>query len=542
MILDLTNLKKNQQIELDKIFHNCKKKVENLIYKILKKEKKEFIFSNLVSRNPEENNLYYKLSVLKLIDYYKKKGKIHKVILQDFHFKEFLKKKFKNVEFISLERKKNKILRNLVNFFKNFIFLFKLFYFRSNERKNKVLKKKKIILLDIFIIKSMFKGDIYNDRYYGNFLNNHRKEEIFFLPIFFNNSLTKKNLSKLKKKTNFILHSDFLTIRDFFSILVSFFRINFLKEKNILFGKYNIEELVKNELSEKRYSHALLNAIITFHFFKSLKTKKVGLNLTIDWFENQIVDKSFNYCVAKFFPQVKSKGYMGINADLNVNNFLIPSALEKKFKLCPKEIFLINNHNKKFFKKVYNSSNIKIAPAFRNQKIFRYLKLKKKKSNKFKVLVIFTASYLDSVNLINDINNLSENLKRKATFILRFHNYSNTSELLKKIDISVNYKVENFKSIYKLIIDSDCILCRPGTTYYEAKIFQIPLILTRRIYGILPANKKRLVKDGFCFDKSEIEKRLQFLIKKRLHKNVKKKLAGIYFNTVSANKTNNLLK
>ena len=106
MILDLTNLKKNQQIELDKIFHNCKKKVENLIYKILKKEKKEFIFSNLVSRNPEENNLYYKLSVLKLIDYYKKKGKIHKVILQDFHFKEFLKKKFKNVEFISLERKK----------------------------------------------------------------------------------------------------------------------------------------------------------------------------------------------------------------------------------------------------------------------------------------------------------------------------------------------------------------------------------------------------------------------------------------------------
>ena len=45
MILDFTNLNKDQQIELDKIFHNYKKKIENLIYKILKSEKKKLFFS-----------------------------------------------------------------------------------------------------------------------------------------------------------------------------------------------------------------------------------------------------------------------------------------------------------------------------------------------------------------------------------------------------------------------------------------------------------------------------------------------------------------
>ncbi len=117
MILDLTNLKKTQQIKLDKIYHNCNKEIENLIYKILYKEKKKIIFSNLISRNPEENNLYYKLSVLKLIEFYIKKKKIKKVILKDFYFKEFLKEKFKNIEFVSLEKKKIHNFKKYIKFF-----------------------------------------------------------------------------------------------------------------------------------------------------------------------------------------------------------------------------------------------------------------------------------------------------------------------------------------------------------------------------------------------------------------------------------------
>ncbi len=540
MILDFTNLNKNQQIKLDKIFFNYKKKIEKLIYKILGSEKKEIIFSNLIARNPEENNLYYKLSVLKLIEFYFKKKKITKVIIKDFYFKKYLEKKFKSIKFISVEKRKYIFLRNILNFSKNFYHLIKLFFYKDENRKIKILKEKKVILLDIFMIRSMFDSKVFEDRYYGELLKKDNPE-IFLLPIFFNDSLSKINLSRLNNKVNYILHSDFLNIRDFFLIFLSFLKVNFLKEKKIFFEGFDISRLILNEISEKRYSHALLTSVINFYLFKKLKNTKINLYSGIDWFENQIVDKSFNYCISKFFPEIKLKGYLGINADLSVNNFLIPSIQEKKLGLSPKEIYLINNDNKKFFHKVFKKSHIKIAPAFRNQQIFSYLKLRKKLSKKFKLLVIFTASHLDSIKLINNLNNMSKELKKKIEFILRFHNYSKTAELIKKIDKSINYSIENSKSIYELIINTDCVLCRPGTTYYEAKIFQTPLILTRRIYGILPVNKKKLISDGFCFDQFDIEKRLKYLIKKKIKKKIKNKLASIYFTPNSDNKTKNFL-
>ncbi len=65
MILDLTNLNKEQQHELDKIYNKHKSSIEKVLFNCIKKEKNFFlIFSCLVSRNPEENNLYYKISII----------------------------------------------------------------------------------------------------------------------------------------------------------------------------------------------------------------------------------------------------------------------------------------------------------------------------------------------------------------------------------------------------------------------------------------------------------------------------------------------
>ena len=110
------------------------------------------------------------------------------------------------------------------------------------------------------------------------------------------------------------------------------------------------------------------------------------------------------------------KGYLGTNADLRVNKFLVPSKLEKKFNLIPSKMFIINNYNKKFFNKIYLKKNIKIAPAYRNQHLYKYLKFKPKNSRKFTILVIFTASHEDSIQIINIINNLPIKLLKKISF------------------------------------------------------------------------------------------------------------------------------
>ena len=391
------------------------------------------------------------------------------------------------------------------------------------------------------MIKSMFRNNEFKDRYYGDLLQKRFKKEIFLLPIFFNNSLNQKNLKFLDKKNQFILYSDFFNFKDYLKIFSSIINLNFYSVNKIFFDKHDVSEIINHEMQRTRFNHSILISILNFHLFKNLKNKNAKINSGINWFENQVVDKSFNFCFKKFFPKSLLKGYMGINADLSVNHFLVPSKLEKKFNLIPSIMFLINNKNKKFFKKIYSTKNIKIAPAYRNQHIYKYLNSKPSKIKKINVLVIFTASHEDSIQIINIINNLPIHLLNKISFTLRFHNFSKVKSLKNLINNSVNYRLDNYQPIYKLLIDSRCVLCRPGTTYYEAKIFQTPLILTRRIYSILPINKKNLINDGFCSNDKDIEKRLEYLSNINFTKKTKKKLAKIFFNIDTPKKTKNFL-
>lgn len=542
MVLDFNNLTIEEQNKFDEIFHKNFNDIEKLLYKIIrKKSKRKFHFSNFTSRNPEENNLYYKLSILKLVEYYYKKKNLSKVILNDHLILNFLKKRFSKISFVSTNKKVKITSENILSFLKNIFFISKLFLLGNQNRMKNFLRKKNIILVDIFMIKSMFRNNEFKDRYYGNLFRKRTKQEIFFLPVFFNNSLNKKNLKFLGNKNQFILYSDFFKLKDYFEIFFSIIKFNFYSVNNIFFGKYDVSEIINNEIKKTRFSHSILISILNFQLFKNLKNKNANINSGINWFENQVVDKSFNFCFKKFFPNALLKGYLGINADLRVNKFLVPSKLEKKFNLIPSKMFIINNHNKKFFNKIYPKKNIKIAPAYRNQHIYKYLNSKPKNSKKFTVLVIFTASHEDSIQIINIINNLPIKLLKKISFTLRFHNFSKVQNLKSLIKEYVNYRINNYQPIYKLLIDSSCVLCRPGTTYYEAKIFQTPLILTRRIYSIMPINKKDLKNDGFCFGEKDIEKRIEYLINNTFTKKTKRELANFFFNIDTPEKTKNFL-
>ena len=94
MVLDFNNLTAEEQNKFDEIFHKNFNNIEKLLYEIIrKKSKRKFHFSNFASRNPEENNLYYKFSILKLVEYYHKKKNLSKVILNDHIISDFFKKK-----------------------------------------------------------------------------------------------------------------------------------------------------------------------------------------------------------------------------------------------------------------------------------------------------------------------------------------------------------------------------------------------------------------------------------------------------------------
>ena len=76
----------------------------------------------------------------------------------------------------------------------------------------------------------------------------------------------------------------------------------------------------------------------------------------------------------------------------------------------------------------------------------------------------------------------------------------------------------------------------------EAAIFDVPMILTRRIFGILPIKMSSTLKRDFCYENDEIEKKLKKILKnKEMKKVFKIKLANKYFTKYNLRETLNLI-
>tara|TARA_B100002051_G_scaffold244096_1_gene250440 strand:- start:2490 stop:4133 length:1644 start_codon:yes stop_codon:yes gene_type:complete len=546
MILDLFNLNKQQQNQLDKIYNENKDNLEKIFFNLINKDKKNFlVFSFLISRNPEENNLYYKICVLKLIEYYAKKKILKKVIANNYIFKNYIQKNFNNINVEIEENNQILLIENFIKFFKNIFFLIKLYFLKSNKRKYNFINKKKLILLDIFLIKSMFKNNYFVNRYYSNYLsklNYEQKQRLFFFPIFFNNSLSLKNIKIFSKNRNFILHTDFLNLFDLAKILLIFIKSHFYRAPRLNYKNLELQHLINYEIQAKSFNHSFLISILTYFVLKNLKKSGANISTFVDWFENQIVDKSIFYSFSKFFPQTKLKAYMGLNSDLSINNHLIPTKLEKKNNLTANEIFLVNTDHKKYFKKVFDDKKIKIAPAFRNQTIYHYAKRKNHKTKNSKILVVFTGSHLDNLKMIETLNSLSKKVCKKFYFILRFHQNSEIRKLIPSINTKIKFKVSKYDSIYDLLCISRCVICRPSTISLEAEIFNVPVILTRRIFNLMPTQVNSSLKKNLCYENTEVDKKLMKLAKKFRNKTFfNLKLAQKYFAKYNLNKTLNLI-
>ena len=190
MLLDFENLSSGQKLEVDRISTELKIEFEGLIKTIGNKNKdnKDFFFSNIISRNNDENRLFYNLCLIELSQRLYNKNKIEKIITSNLNQKKILKQKLKNINIDTHGKKKKNFAINIYKFLKNIIYLLQLKFCKSNKRKKKFKNLKKIFLLETFFIPKMFSNNTYQDRYYENFLKKidyiERKNIVFFSYFF----------------------------------------------------------------------------------------------------------------------------------------------------------------------------------------------------------------------------------------------------------------------------------------------------------------------------------------------------------------------
>ena len=116
-----------------------------------------------------------------------------------------------------------------------------------------------------------------------------------------------------------------MTFKDFLYSINFTFRVDKIKIKNIFFRKLNIKDLVLRELYLRQNLNASIIGLQNYLFAKNLKDKKIELKSVLNWNENSIVDKGWNYGFRSSYENLNTFGYQGFYVEKKLSSIDITS-------------------------------------------------------------------------------------------------------------------------------------------------------------------------------------------------------------------------
>lgn len=322
---------------------------------------------------------------------------------------------------------------------------------------------------------------------------------------------------------------DFLLFKDYLDSILYIPKLKLFNLAQIKFENYNISKIIRYHHLISFFNFSSFIAILNKNFLKRLKKNNIKIDLIIDWYENQIIDKGLCLGKNKYFPKCKIKGHMGFINDFRNIHYYRPILLEKKLSALPDEILLISKKiNKIYFSKLKFIKS-RVVPAMRNQTLFNFkLNLNSKNKNKKNILIILSANPQESNFIFRILKNISNDIDfKKNNFIIKPHVNTKINKFIIK---SKNFKI-SYDNFYKLLNESDIVISGGTTASIEAQILNKKLILIGNNKGVTinPLLKQSEKKIDICYDGKNLLKHIEKLSNKNQKIMINKKLLNSYF-------------
>ncbi len=477
------------------------------------------------SRDPYKSFLYKNIIILILLKDKKLTGKLKKIYFENNGVLEILKKEKKiNLNLKKIILKKSKT--NFILIFNSIIFSFLVFLIVKLSKKINLKKNLGIILLDTYLDT---KTDI-KDFVFSNLMKNLksiRKNKIFFVPNFlFNKNILSlyKNIKILSLK-NYLFKEHYITFNEFLgSIKYNLFSHIQFRDKNFKnFDKLNITPLLLKELASKKNFYSELQARLKLKFISNLSITNLKIKKVICRFENQSVDRAWNYGFKKHFPFLETFGYQDFLYYPHLSN-QSPTKYESDAKIIPEKIIVTGKMVKKNRIEFNKNQKIIIGPSLNKQNIFSYSI--SKSTHKF-VLALCGIKSLDELMISWIYYVLKTNKKLKVIIkphpILPLNKIENFRyDYLSDQIIINNMEIAGLLRLTEVLITSGPTSIMYESIMYGCKLFYLfldpcDLILKKKIE--IPKNK-------FIFinNKTDLLKNLSIHLKKKyVKKNFKAK-------------------
>lgn len=466
MIIDTTKHISAYEDPFRKIYFNnylyLRKKFCTWLDQIGSKNNLDWWISTPVSRNFNYSKLFHYICVVESIRSLKKINKIDKVIVENKYLEELINKNFKLNISRNIKKKDNS---NLINFFtilKNFFFHLIIYFFCKFNYKKKLNKDKNFVLIDTFIDSPELK----KNRFYSNEIINiiNSKNNILLVPSFFMGmGLSKiyKIINDSSKNKNYLIREQHLKFNDIINSFLFIFRRNKLIRKHSKFNKVDYTKIINSEINTNINLSSQILGFQNYYFFKNLYNSKVKIKKTINWFENQPLDKGWNYGSRTFFPKSKSLGYQGATY-FPQYMCLNPTKEEYLSKVVPDTILSIGKIYNDTKKEFYSKIKVVNAPALAYQYLYKKKNKKIVKNNK-KILIILSGFLNDDISLLEWI--IKSNVhKKEYKILIKEHPILKLKEIKKYL----NFFPKNFglskKNFEDSVNESNFLICAGATS------------------------------------------------------------------------------
>ena len=98
-----------------------------------------------------------------------------------------------------------------------------------------------------------------------------------------------------------MIKEDLIKFTDYLKVIKILFNITKIKFKNIKSNNIDFSPILNEDLNLINYSiQHTIEGYLSYKFIKNLKNKNIKVDLFINWWENQTIDKAYNFHYLNF--------------------------------------------------------------------------------------------------------------------------------------------------------------------------------------------------------------------------------------------------
>lgn len=238
-----------------------------------------------------------------------------------------------------------------------------------------------LVLLDTFVIKSnggesgSIVGGVYKDRYYPGLLgllSPEEREAVRFLPSILGFANPIEAFRQIRSSsTPFLIHDDYLRLRDYLFALGAPLRIMRLRLPAVSFKGYDVAPLLREDRRRHCADLNSLQALLYYRFARRLAESGVRVQVLVEWYENQSIDRGMIVGFHRYHPGTRIVGYQGFIVATDLHIYIRPTRTESLGGAVPDVVMVTGHELENGVREFLADVPVATAPGFRFQKVWR---------------------------------------------------------------------------------------------------------------------------------------------------------------------------